>query len=234
MSEMDLEQQSQQYKQGWEELYGSTKDNIWGTAPVGFLNEFLGYAAPHLASYGDRLKVLDAGTGEGRNLSTLLKLGGSLYACDASPSAIEKISPNVKSKLSATTCDLSNLPFENAFFHFVFLCDVFETILNPEDVLKEIHRVLEPGGIFLCNIPDMEEHIAGIDMVPLEDSGGFLYRNRYYYHFYPAQTAAEMIQAGGFEILARGAREWEEEAHPKYRPEKHTHRSQVFLARKVN
>ncbi|MBW2144748.1 MAG: methyltransferase domain-containing protein [Deltaproteobacteria bacterium] len=41
-----------------------------------------------------------------------------------------------------------NLPFEESTFKMVYCCDVLEHVNNPEKVITEIVRVLEPGGIF--------------------------------------------------------------------------------------
>lgn len=51
-------------------------------------------------------------------------------------------------------CDLSErLPLEAADFDCVILSDVLEHIYRPLGLLKEIHRVLKPGGTLLLNVP---------------------------------------------------------------------------------
>lgn len=45
------------------------------------------------------------------------------------------------------------LPFENNFFDSVFSSEVFEHIFNLDEILKEIHRVIKPGGKMLITCP---------------------------------------------------------------------------------
>jgi SAM-dependent methyltransferase len=50
--------------------------------------------------------------------------------------------------------DLSNpLPFPDASFGFVWCSEVLEHLFSPLAVLKEIARVLKPGGEFRCTVP---------------------------------------------------------------------------------
>jgi SAM-dependent methyltransferase len=45
---------------------------------------------------------------------------------------------------------LAPLPFEDATFDVVFLVDVFHHLTAPRATLRELHRVLRPGGILLA------------------------------------------------------------------------------------
>jgi len=52
------------------------------------------------------------------------------------------------------TCDAANVPFENASIDYAISNDVFVHILQLKDksaVLREIERLLKPGGIFILN-----------------------------------------------------------------------------------
>jgi len=51
--------------------------------------------------------------------------------------------------------DGRNLPFEDASFDAVFCSEVFEHVFNLEEILKELHRVLKPGGKMLLTFPFM-------------------------------------------------------------------------------
>ncbi|AYD48049.1 class I SAM-dependent methyltransferase [Arachidicoccus soli] len=45
------------------------------------------------------------------------------------------------------------IPFENEYFDAVFSTEVFEHIFNLNEILKEIYRVLKPGGRLLITCP---------------------------------------------------------------------------------
>lgn len=47
------------------------------------------------------------------------------------------------------------MPFENNVFDVVMSTEVLEHILNPDDYLLEVKRVLKPGGMFFFTVPFM-------------------------------------------------------------------------------
>ncbi len=214
-------------KSAWEHLYSSTDDAIWGRQPVGFLAA----ALPRPEDLPPTGAVLDAASGEGRNLPVLARLGRPLVACDASPSALAKIPADLRPHLRTHTCDLAHVPEPDDSFAFILASDVIETLPEPEPVLREFARLLAPGGLLLANIPGPDDGVAGIDMQPGE-SGGWMYQEKYYFRFYaPAEFDALLERSGLTTVTAREL-DWEEEAHPNFRTEHHHHRSRIVLARR--
>ena len=49
--------------------------------------------------------------------------------------------------------DLQNLPFRNSSYDFVFASHVLEHIVEDRLALREIHRVLKPGGLAILLVP---------------------------------------------------------------------------------
>lgn len=47
-----------------------------------------------------------------------------------------------------------SLPFEDASFDVVACCDVLEHVDDPRQVIREVARVLKPGGVFLYDTPN--------------------------------------------------------------------------------
>lgn len=148
-------------KAAWGRLYQSTPQLIWGAAPVGFIESFL---APELAAGHRFARALDAAGGEGRNLPVLARLADALTLCDASDAALAKSTPLTRTAVERVRCDLDAMPFADGTFDFVLLCDVVETLPDPLPALREIRRVLAPGGLFACNIPGPEDEVAGVEM----------------------------------------------------------------------
>lgn len=61
-------------------------------------------------------------------------------------------------------CDLKDIPVEDARFDFVLLNQVLEHLSEPHLVLRELGRVLKPGGRLLCTAPLFyEEHETPYD-----------------------------------------------------------------------
>jgi SAM-dependent methyltransferase len=60
--------------------------------------------------------------------------------------------------------DGKRIPFEDGYFDSVLSSEVLEHVFNLTDVLKEIHRVLAPGGHLVITVPfAWEEHEAPFD-----------------------------------------------------------------------
>lgn len=60
--------------------------------------------------------------------------------------------------------DGKNIPFEDDYFDSIYCSEVFEHLLNLEEILMELNRVLKIDGKMLISIPFMnEEHPQPID-----------------------------------------------------------------------
>ncbi len=51
------------------------------------------------------------------------------------------------------TWDGATMPFESASFDCALCTEVLEHCEDPDHVLKEVHRVLKPGGFFVLTVP---------------------------------------------------------------------------------
>jgi len=212
----------------WDKLYEATNDYVWGKQASPFLRDILrDIVSPIPTEYN----ILDAATGEGRNLPYLVSTGAHVYACDSSVHALSKIDHDIKGKVEITECTLGKTPYKNGKFDIVLLWDVVETLPAPEAVLKEIYRITSKGGHLICNIPGKDDGIAKNNMTILND-GGNLYDNRFYYKFYNKLEAWNLLQSAGFKIDMVNVFEWAEEAHPGFRSYAHVHKNEVFTVSK--
>ena len=107
--------------------------------------------------------VLDYGCGPGSYIIPLAELvgeSGKIYALDIHPLAIQKVK-DIASKKQLTNVETilsdcqTGLP-DNAL-DAVLLYDAFHHLSAPEAVLKELHRVLKPGGIISFSDHHMKE-----------------------------------------------------------------------------
>ena len=229
MDEIQYSQLSNVNRRAWDTLYGKTQDLVWGSEPVGFLREFQPEILKRIrpCSLG-----LDAATGEGRNLTTLLDWGMRVVACDASAHAMMKMPSTLTTQIKRVISDLYSLPFQDGRFDFVLASDIIETLPRPEMALAEIQRVLRPGGILLCNIPGMEDAISSIDMNAI-DKNSYLFRDRFFYQFLNESQAVDLLESSGFKVLKSTLCSWVENAHPEFRDSEHEHTSRVFLVERV-
>lgn len=217
-------------RQAWDTLYGETQDLVWGEEPVCFLKVFQGDILSRIRPCS---KALDAATGEGRNVSTMLDWGMCVVACDASPHAIKKMPSLLSRRVARVMSDLNSLPFLDGQFDFVLASDIIETLPTPDQALAELRRVLCSGGLMLCNIPGMEDGIASVEMEAIDDHS-YLFRKRFFYQFLSETEATELLTRNGFRVVKSSLCSWVEQAHPEFREAEHEHTSRVFLVERAD
>jgi SAM-dependent methyltransferase len=81
--------------------------------------------------------------------------------------------------------DGKSIPAPDASYDAVFSSEVFEHVFTPDESLKDIYRVLKPGGLFLTSVPFVwNEHEVPYDYARYSSFG------------YP-----HLLKKQGFEIL---------------------------------
>lgn len=115
------------------------KENWWYKGRRKFIKKFL--------DKGDK-KILEIGCGTGLNLELFRKMGYESFGVDIKISSLKEGEDKNILKGNAI-----NLPFKEGGFNKVFILDVLEHIEKYEDVLKEVHRILEVGGEIYITVP---------------------------------------------------------------------------------
>jgi ubiquinone/menaquinone biosynthesis C-methylase UbiE len=98
-------------------------------------------------------KVLDVGCGRCEVLESFYKLGFDISGVDASE-RIRGFVPNAISKLEILDFSKESLPFNDNEFDIIFTKSVVEHIYDPTHLMKEVIRILKPGGIFISLTPE--------------------------------------------------------------------------------
>jgi ubiquinone/menaquinone biosynthesis C-methylase UbiE len=118
--------------------------------------------------------VLDYGCGPGSYIIPLAELigkSGKIYALDIQPLSIQMVqSISLKRDLRNIETIYSDcktgLPDNSV--DVVLLYDTFHDLDAPNEILKELHRVLKPNGILSFS----DHHMKGNEIVPKISSGG--------------------------------------------------------------
>lgn len=98
------------------------------------------------------LRVLDAGCGTGALLDHLqTRPGVEVFGLDFSGQALAYT--RQRGHLHLVQGDLTRLPFPDGTFDVVTALDVVEHIREDEGALREVNRVLRPGGVLLVSVP---------------------------------------------------------------------------------
>jgi len=101
-------------------------------------------------------RIAELGCGDG---SLLMEVANALnirdvYGVDIDEIALKKATGR---GIKAFKADLNNdpLPFKDGFFDVVLMEEVIEHLVNPDNAVKEAHRVLKAGGLFLLSTPNL-------------------------------------------------------------------------------
>jgi 2-polyprenyl-3-methyl-5-hydroxy-6-metoxy-1,4-benzoquinol methylase len=122
-----------------------------------FLNKFLSYlnrrlAIKELRKFKMGGKVLDIGCGRGAFLEEMQKVGYDSYGVEPSREGYE-ISSKIRN-VKIFNCQISDCHFPNSYFDIVSLWHTLEHIPDPSALLKQIKRMLKPGGILVIEVPN--------------------------------------------------------------------------------
>ena len=112
--------------------------------------------------YGHR--VLDIGAGLGRHSFEALTRGARVVAADLDDVALKEVAQmgaamiaEDQAPLGATLdcirADALHLPFEDHSFDRIIASEVMEHIPDDEAAMRELHRILKPGGIVAVTVP---------------------------------------------------------------------------------
>jgi len=107
---------------------------------------------------GDR--ILDIGCADGAMMVYCGLQGAEVYGADLSPAFIEKANQYLKRfniKGAAKLCDVRKTEFPDGYFDKVVSGDFFEHLSIEDNILalKEVKRVLKPGGVLIIKTPNL-------------------------------------------------------------------------------
>jgi SAM-dependent methyltransferase len=103
-------------------------------------------------------RVLDLGCGTGHLAYAAAAAGMRVTGCDISLEMLRRASAqDVGGAIEWLQLETgwSKLPFGTATFNAIIASSVLEYVDNPDTVLGECARVLSPGGILVCTVPNL-------------------------------------------------------------------------------
>jgi SAM-dependent methyltransferase len=130
---------------------------------AGRLAQFAAAAARHVAAGGS---VLDLGCGTGELTMMIAANGMRTTGCDISPEML-RVAAAAGASRAVNWVELEPgwevLPFPDRAFDAVIASSVFEYVGDPAAVLRECSRVLRPGGVVLCTVPDPRHPVRWLE-----------------------------------------------------------------------
>ena len=148
-------------------------------------------------------KILDLGCGNCRNLLAFKNL--DCYGIDFSENMLieaRKFTKKHSFKVKLKQASIEKIPFDNTYFDYVLAVAVLHHLKNPETSVKEIYRVLKPGGeafITVWNKLQIRFLFKKKELpIPWKQKDKILYR---YYNFVGYFQLRRMLKKNDFNIL---------------------------------
>ena len=151
-----------------------------------------------LADLSSGMRVLDLACKDAVLLELLRQRGQFDYVgLDISERVVEDNRAREPDATWVAADILEGAPIEDASFDRIFALEILEHVPNPPVMLKEIHRMLKPGGLLLISVPNPYYYTEFINEVRgYPDTEGHLFA------FRDANIRA-LLEMCGFEIEDR-------------------------------
>ena len=105
-------------------------------------------------------KILDVASGEGYGSALMASVAATVAGLDVSPDAVAHASATYarRQNLRFTQGSCARLPFDDASFDAVVSFETIEHIVEQNEFLDEIKRVLKPAGLLIMSSPNRAEY----------------------------------------------------------------------------
>ncbi|MDQ3653510.1 MAG: methyltransferase domain-containing protein [Chloroflexota bacterium] len=162
---------------------------------------------------GPGSRLLDCGCGYGFTLRMLAELTEvELVGLDGDPDRVAQTLRDLRRfrNVSAVTGDAQNLPFDEATFDHVVCSEVLEHLPDDARAVREMARVLKPGGDLVVTVPCADfpftwdppnwafKRLGGFQLKGERPWSGIWYGHR---RLYDQDRLTRMIRDSGFEIV---------------------------------
>ena len=147
--------------------------------------------------------LLDVGCGSADLSVIAARLGATLTCVDGSPAMIEqarKTLAPIAPTASLLVANAASLPLQTAQFDAVMASSLVEYLDPLIPTLIEIRRVVRPGGLFLCTVPNPGSLYRRLEGVALRLTGRPAYRRHVNPDIYRGDFTSA-LRAAGFDVI---------------------------------
>lgn len=140
-------------------------------------------------------RVLDIGCGDGRHIAVAASRGCRAVGLDYDVGELRRARERVASGVEFVAADASRLPFRTAAFDAVICTETLEHLPDDRGAVREIARVLRPGGLLLGAVPS---HFT--ELVYWTLSRGYHDTPGGHVRIYRPQALASMLERSGLRL----------------------------------
>jgi len=151
----------------------------------------------HALRYTEPGNLLDIGCSLGYTLKAAKNLGLTAYGIDISQYAVDKCR---EEGLQVEIGGLDNIPYPDETFSIVVMKHVLEHTIHPVRALREVRRVMKPGGAIFIAVPN-----ANYIKARLNPAKSRFYRpetrgGTEHYVYYTPRTLSQMLEQNGITV----------------------------------
>ncbi|PIT88266.1 MAG: hypothetical protein COU29_03295 [Candidatus Magasanikbacteria bacterium CG10_big_fil_rev_8_21_14_0_10_36_32] len=148
-------------------------------------------------------RILEVGCGAGQFIGAIKKnmLQADCRGCDISQQAIEQAKQRNDGVIYELMNNENSLPYDSDSFDGVAIFDVLEHAVNPENLLKEIYRILRPHGVFYMFVPCEGDNLSfwhWLDKLGLKNNLTKKFAG--HINYFSRGDIVRLLQKNGFDI----------------------------------
>jgi len=221
----------------WNDAYDASQlqgqGNLWGDPPVPHAEK-----AARLFRESGAAVVLDLPCGDGRNLPPLAEGAPILLAGDTSRNAMaiaERVTEKagIRDRVVFVDVDAFATGMLDASVDGIFCWDLLGHLTDPGHALREMHRILRPGGHLVANMWTMNDCQVSDPLIKEIAPKEYVDHFDFYCRFYDRDDLDALLASVGMPAGSVEVASWWEPPHAGYRDYAHQHESLIFTVSKT-
>lgn len=123
-----------------------------------YADYYINYYFSHLKPEDSVIQIMDLGCGAGNSIDRFRKKDSQIKWIGLDIESSPEVNSRTRADAEFHTFDGVHIPFDDNHFDLIFSKQVFEHVRYPNNLLKEVYRVLKPGGYFIGSTSHLEPY----------------------------------------------------------------------------